>query len=87
MQQTSAQANDCFRARTESEWYGGVQTFMWMTEDNIVEVSFDKGIEVVESDLGKRILQLMQLKPSHIVLLAIHIKREQVGEFFEKEKA
>ena len=51
---------------------GGVQTFMWMTEDNIVEVSFDKGIEVVESDLGKRILQLMQLKPSHIVLLAIH---------------
>ena len=66
---------------------GGVQTFMWMTEDNIVEVSFDKGIEVVESDLGERILQLMQLKPSHIVLLAIHIKREQVGEFFEKEKA
>ena len=66
---------------------GGVQTFMWKTEDNIVEVSFDKGIEVVESDLGERILQLMHLKPSHIVLPAIHIKREQVGEFFEKEKA
>ena len=27
---------------TESEWYGGVQTFIWMTEDNIVEVPFDK---------------------------------------------
>ena len=26
-----------------------------------------KGIEVVESDLGERILQLMHLKPSHIV--------------------
>lgn len=37
-----------------------------------------KGIEVVESDLGERILQLMHLKPSHIVLPAIHIKREQV---------
>ena len=24
------------------EWYGGVQTFMWMCEDNIVEVPFDK---------------------------------------------
>jgi len=35
-----------------------------------------KGIEVVESDLGERILQLMHLKPSHIVLPAIHIKRE-----------
>lgn len=44
-----------------------------------------KGIDVVESDLGERILQLMHLKPSHIVLPAIHIKREQVGELFEKE--
>ena len=43
MQKTSTQVNDCPRRdRTESEWYGGVQTFMWMTEDNIVEVPFDK---------------------------------------------
>ena len=43
MQKTSAFANDCpQRNRTESERYGGVQTFMWMTEDNIVEVPFDK---------------------------------------------
>ena len=27
----------------------------------------------------------MHLKPSHIVLPAIHIKREQVGELFERE--
>ena len=45
----------------------------------------EKGIDVVESDLGERILQLMNLAPSHIVLPAIHIKREQVGELFEKE--
>ena len=45
----------------------------------------EKGIDVVESDLGERILQLMNLEPSHIVLPAIHIKREQVGELFEKE--
>ena len=32
---------------------------------------FSKGIDVVESDLGERILQLMDLKPSHIVLPAI----------------
>ena len=43
MQKTSAQANDCpQRDRSETEWYGGVQTFMWMCEDNIVEVPFDK---------------------------------------------
>lgn len=43
MQKTSAFANDCpQRDRSETEWYGGVQTFLWMTEDNIVEVPFDK---------------------------------------------
>ena len=44
MQKTSAQANDCPRAaRTESESsYEGVQTYIWMTEDNVVEVPFDK---------------------------------------------
>ena len=35
----------------------------------------ERGIDVVESDLGERILQLMHLEPSHIVLPAIHIKR------------
>ena len=44
-----------------------------------------RGIDVVESDLGERILQLMDLPPSHIVLPAIHIKREQVGELFEEK--
>ena len=43
MQKTLAQVNGCpQRARTEFEWYEGVQTFLWMTEDNIVEVPFDK---------------------------------------------
>ena len=43
MQKTLAQVSDCpQRTRTESEWYGGVQTFMWICEDNIVEVPFDK---------------------------------------------
>lgn len=45
----------------------------------------NRGIEVVETDLGERILQLMDIKPSHIVMPAIHIKREKVGELFEKE--
>ena len=43
-----------------------------------------EGIDVVETDLGERILQMMKLAPSHIVMPAIHISREQVGECFEK---
>jgi hypothetical protein len=44
-----------------------------------------QGYEVVESDLGERILQLMHLAPSHIVMPAIHIKREAVGKMMERE--
>ena len=43
------------------------------------------GIEAVESDLGERIMQLMHRPPSHIVLPAIHVKRQEVGELFERE--
>lgn len=43
-----------------------------------------EGIDVVETDLGERILQLMHLAPSHIVMPAIHITKEEVEECFEK---
>lgn len=37
MQKTLSQVNGCpQRDRSETEWYGGVQTFMWMCEDNNV---------------------------------------------------
>ncbi len=45
----------------------------------------EKGIEVVESDLGERILQLMDEPPSHIVMPAIHLKRQEVGRLFEEK--
>ena len=43
------------------------------------------GVEVVETDLGERIIQLLDQKPSHIVMPAIHLTQEEVGELFEKE--
>jgi L-lactate dehydrogenase complex protein LldF len=43
------------------------------------------GIEVVDSDLGERIVQLREEPPSHIVLPAIHLRREEVGELFHRE--
>lgn len=44
-----------------------------------------RGFTVVESDLGERILQLMKLKPVHIVMPAIHIKKERISELFVRE--
>lgn len=40
------------------------------------------GIDVVDTDLGERIVQLRHEMPSHIVLPAIHLKKEDVGETF-----
>lgn len=44
----------------------------------------ERGISVVDTDLGERIVQLRQEPPSHIVLPAIHIKKEEVGECFHE---
>lgn len=43
------------------------------------------GIDVVETDLGERILQLMHKRPSHIVVPATHITQEEVGRLFEEK--
>ena len=42
------------------------------------------GIEVVDTDLGEWIVQLRGEPPSHIVLPAIHIKKEEVSETFHQ---
>ncbi len=44
----------------------------------------NKGIEVVDTDLGERIVQFRNEAPSHIVLPAIHLKKEDVGETFHQ---
>jgi iron-sulfur cluster protein len=38
------------------------------------------GMEVVETDLGEWIVQLRHERPSHMVMPAIHLARQQVGE-------
>jgi L-lactate dehydrogenase complex protein LldF len=43
------------------------------------------GVEVTDTDLGEWIVQLRHEHPSHIVLPAIHIKKEEVGELFHRE--
>jgi len=45
----------------------------------------DQGIEVVDTDLGERIVQWLEQTPSHIVLPAIHLKKKDIGEIFTKK--
>lgn len=53
-------------------------------EIELNEVLFADGIEVVETDLGEWIVQLRGERPSHMVMPAIHLAREQVGEIFSE---
>ncbi|GIZ08625.1 lactate utilization protein B [Flavobacterium sp. UMI-01] len=42
------------------------------------------GIEVIDTDLGERIVQLAQEPPSHIVLPAIHKNKHEVDKLFQE---
>jgi L-lactate dehydrogenase complex protein LldF len=43
------------------------------------------GIRVVETDLGEFIVQLRGEPPAHIITPAVHLRREDVAETFERE--
>ncbi|MFH1035336.1 MAG: LUD domain-containing protein [Pseudomonadota bacterium] len=45
----------------------------------------DAGLEVKETDLGEWIIQLAGQRPSHMVMPAIHLTKEEVAEIFSKE--
>ena len=44
-----------------------------------------RGVEVTDTDLGERIVQLRKEPPSHIVLPAIHLKRQDIGALFHDQ--
>src|SRR5690606_8120552 len=45
----------------------------------------DKGIEIVESDLGEYIVQLLDQKPYHIVTPAMHLSQEDIAKLFHEK--
>lgn len=45
----------------------------------------EDGVEVVETDLGEWIVQLRGERPSHMVMPAIHLARQQVGDIFTEK--
>ena len=44
----------------------------------------EKGYEVVDTDLGERIIQFTKQPPSHIVMPAIHLKKQDIGKIFHE---
>lgn len=62
-----------------------VKSKSMLTEECHLNHNLEKqGLEVIETDLGERILQMMNLAPSHIVMPALHVHREDIGDCFRK---
>jgi L-lactate dehydrogenase complex protein LldF len=62
-----------------------VKSKSMLTEEcHLNEFLKEKGVEVIDSDLGERIVQMREEPPSHIVLPAIHLKKADVGETFHQ---
>lgn len=60
-----------------------VKSKSMLTEEcGLNEFLAEKGIAVIDTDLGEYIVQLRKEPPSHIVLPAIHLKREDVSDTF-----
>lgn len=62
-----------------------VKSKSMLTEEcHLNEYLEKKGVEVVDTDLGERIVQFRKEPPSHIVLPAIHLKKQDVSETFHQ---
>lgn len=73
------------RLITEANVNRIVKSKSMLTEEcGLNEYLAENGIEVIDSDLGERIVQLAEEPPSHIVLPCIHKKKEEIGEIFHK---
>jgi L-lactate dehydrogenase complex protein LldF len=57
---------------------------MLTEECHLNEYLHKNGIDVIDTDLGERIVQLAKEPPSHIVLPCIHKKKEEIGELFHE---
>ena len=62
-----------------------VKSKSMLTEEcHLNEYLKEQGVDVIDTDLGERIVQLAEEHPSHIVLPCIHWKKEEIGELFHK---
>lgn len=62
-----------------------VKSKSMLTEEcHLNEYLIERGIDVINSDLGEYIQQIDNEPPSHIVLPCIHKRKEEIGELFHE---
>ncbi|RRB13371.1 lactate utilization protein B [Larkinella knui] len=62
-----------------------VKSKSMLTEEcHLNDFLIEQGVDVVDTDLGERVVQLAGEPPSHIVMPCIHKKKEEIGELFHE---
>ena len=79
---------DIIKKNTPPLGMGGLQMVksksMLTEECHLNDFLVKNGVDVIDTDLGERIVQLREEPPSHIVMPAIHLKKQDIGELFHK---
>lgn len=83
----AADADEANRIIRDIALQNGVQVVaksksMVSEEIELNHALIEDGIEAVETDLGEWIVQIREERPSHMVMPAIHLSRQQVGDVF-----
>lgn len=83
---TAAEANRIIAAIAKAEGVSKIVKGKSMTaEETFLNTHLEKeGYQVTETDLGEWIIQLRGEGPSHMVMPAIHLSRQEVAELFAK---
>ena len=76
---------DLIRQHSPSARPKVVKSKSMLTEEcHLNEFLTEQGVDLVDTDLGERIVQLRQESPSHIVLPAIHLRKSDVSDTFHQ---
>lgn len=59
---------------------------MTTEEIELNSLLLSQGIEVVETDLGERLVQLAGQRPSHIIAPAVHLSREEIARLVKEKR-
>ncbi len=83
----AAEANEIIWRIVEAAGAKRIVKSKSLTSEEIMmnEALEKRGAEVVETDLGERIVQLARERPSHLVFPAIHWSRRDLAELFSRE--
>jgi iron-sulfur cluster protein len=83
---TAEEANSyiCNLARERGVKLAAKSKSMASEETHLSQALAEAGVEAVETDLGEWIIQLAGQRPSHMVMPAIHMFRDEVAELFSR---